>query len=74
MSVFDEHVMPRIIRIESELALTRDLKLPHAMRMDQTERAVRLAARALELVRELEELEAMRGEPDGVVVTYLAGC
>lgn len=72
MSAFNDHVMPRIIQRQSEINLIRNLKLPHALRVDDMGRVGRLADRALDLVREIEDLEALRGQPDHVIVTYLA--
>ena len=72
MSVFIEYVMPRIISRKAEINLIRNHKMPHALRTDNMVRLGQLADRALDLVREIEDLESLRDEPDGVVVSYLA--
>lgn len=70
--MFEEFIVPRIAREESELEMLATRKIPHAIRTQNYTRLAALGDSALACQRAIAELESLRDASDMHVVNYLA--
>ena len=71
MTIFEEHVMPRIELLEYAIELI-PRKINYAMSRNDFARVGKLANDALEFESRLYKLRALEGAPDSVIAWHLA--